>query len=426
MNRLHTAPRTALAATHSLALLALLAMLSGCGPKPDAAVVAAPPAAPGSAASGSAKAPGPTASAPPVSVTTVPARKRDLPVQLEATGAVMPVSNIDVKPQMTSVITQVHVKEGQFVKAGQPLFTLDARADEATVAKLRAQVAKDEATLADARRQLARNKELLAQNFISQGALDTTQTLVESALASVQADRAAVDAARVVLNYARIIAPAAGRVGAVTLYPGSSVQANVTTLVTITQLDPIDISFSLPQRHVADALAALKAGGAPVTALLPEGAAKLAGTLAFVDNAVDAASGTVKVKARFRNPDNQLWPGAFTKVALTVRTLQGVVVVPQAAIVQTVRGPVVYIVADGQAQVRPVQLLATQGEDAAVSGVKPGDKVVMDGRQNLRPGSSVIERARDSARGASGAASGAARGASGASGAASTSNRAQP
>jgi RND family efflux transporter MFP subunit len=430
MNLLHPATLAALAVLS-------LALLAGCGPKPDAAAGAASAsgapivATAGSAASGSAAAPGPAASAPPVSVTTVPARQRDLPVQLEATGTVVPVSNIDVRPQMTSVITQVHVKEGQFVKAGQPLFTLDARSDEANVAKLRAQVAKDEATLADARRQLKRNQELLAQNFISQGALDSTQTLVESALASVQADRAAVDAARVTLNYARVTAPAAGRVGTINLYPGSSVQANVTTLVTITQLDPIDIAFSLPQRHLADALSALKSGGAPVLALLPEGTEKLSGTLAFVDNAVDAASGTVKVKARFKNADNKLWPGAFTKVALTVRTLQGVVVVPQAAIVQNTRGPMVFVVVDGKAAARPVQLLATQGEDAAVSGVKPGERVVLDGRQNLRPGSAVVERARDAARGASGAASGSASGAASgatasASGAASGSRKAQP
>jgi RND family efflux transporter MFP subunit len=337
----------------------------------------------------------------------VPARPRDLPVLLEATGTVAPVSNIDVKPQVSSVITQVLIKEGQFVRAGQPMFVLDARADEANVAKLRAQQAKDEAALADARRQLARSKELLAQNFISQGALDSTQTLVDSQLAAVAADRAAVDAARVALNYARINAPASGRVGSVTLYAGSTVQANQTTLVTITQLDPIDVSFSLPQRHLADALAALNEGGASVSATLPENAGTLTGKLAFVDNAVDAASGTVKVKARFANKDNKLWPGAFAKVALTVRTLKGVVVIPQAAIVQGVRGPMVFAMVDGKAVPRQLQVLAQQGEDAAVSGVKPGERIVLDGRQNVRPGAALVERAREGGRGASGAASGA-------------------
>jgi RND family efflux transporter MFP subunit len=336
-----------------------------------------------------------TASGPAISVTTVIAGQRDVPVELEATGTVVPVTSVEVRPQVTSAIISVHVREGQFVRTGDLLFTLDSRADEANVARLRAQMAKDDAALADARRQLTRSRDLLDQKFISQGAVDTNQSLVDSQAALVAADRAAIDSARVALAYGRVTAPSAGRVGAVVVYPGTSVQANQTTLVTITQLDPIDVSFNVPQRNLGDVLAALKEGGATVTAALPESQSTVSGKLLFVDNAVDAASGTVKVKARFDNADSKLWPGAFVKATLNVRTLKAAVVVPQAAIIQNAKGTIVYVVEDGKAVQRPVQILAVENDDAAVTGVKVGEKVVLDGRQNLRPGAPVMERARE-------------------------------
>lgn len=377
-------------------------MVAACSRGGDA--LPAPAAVTGASAAAAA-APQGAASAPPVGVTTVRVQQRDLPVLLAATGSVAPLQNVDIRPQVTSVVSRVHIREGQFVKAGELLFVLDSRTDEANVAKARAQLSKDEASLADAKRQLARSRELLAQNFISQGAVDTNQALVDAAVALVAADRAALDAARVPLSYARVTAPSAGRVGAIAIYPGSAVQANQTSLVSITQLDPIAVAFNLPQRHLADALAALKDGGAAVTATLPENGGSVAGRLQFVDNAIDAGSGTVKVKAQFDNRDGKLWPGAFVNVAMTLRTLKGALVVPQAAIIQGARGPLVYAVEDDKAVARPVQVQYAQGDDAAVTGVKPGERIVLDGRQNLRPGATVVERARDAARAASGAAS---------------------
>lgn len=340
-----------------------------------------------------------------VAVTTVPARTQDMPVLLTATGTVTPLSSVEVRPQVTSVIRQVHVREGQVVRQGELLFTLDSRADEANLAKAQAQLVRDQAALADAQRQLARSRELLAQQFVSQSAVDTAQTLVDSQQAALAADRAAIEAARVPVAYARIQAPSAGRIGAITVYPGSSVQANVTTLVTLTQLAPIAVAFNLPQRHLADALAALPGGGAVVQATLPDRGATLSGRLRFVDNAVDAASGTVKVKALFDNAQGQLWPGAFVNVAMQARTLVGAVVVPQASIIHSARGSIVYVVQDGKAVLRPVQVLQAQGEEAAVQGVQAGDAVVLDGRQNLRPGATVALRAPAAAAGAASAAS---------------------
>lgn len=380
----------------------LLAALAGCHRGPDA--VAAGPNAGAAGASGPAAA----ASGPPVGVTTVKARQTDMAVELSATGTVAPLYSVDMRPQLSSVIAKVHIRDGQFVKAGELLFTLDARTDEANVAKAQAQVARDEATLAEAQRQLTRSRELLAQNFVAQGLVDGNQATVDSQAALVTADRAALAAARVALGYARITAPSAGRVGVINVFPGSAVQANQTTLVTITQLDPITVSFNLPQRHLADALGALPGGGAPVTATLPDGGGQLQGRLKFVDNLVDAASGTVKVKAQFDNAAGKLWPGAFVNVAMTARTLKGAVVVPQASIIQNARGSLVYVVEGGQAVAKPVTLVHAEGSDAAVSGVRPGDRVVLDGRQNLRPGAAVAERSPEAApRASNGASAGA-------------------
>jgi RND family efflux transporter MFP subunit len=343
---------------------------------------------PGATAGGNA------ASGPAVSVTTVRVQKRDVDVMLEATGTVQSNNSVDVRPQIASVITKVHIKEGQFVRAGDPLFTLDARNDEVNVAKAQAQLAKDQAALADAERQLVRSQDLFKQNFVSQGAIDTNQTLVDSSRAVVEADRAAIAAARVGLSYTRIVAPTAGRAGQINVYPGSLVQPSGNALVTITQLDPIAVAFSVPQRNLNDALATLRAGGGTVTALIPDSGATMQGKLQFVDNVVDPSSGTVRGKAEFANKDERLWPGAFVTIRLALQTLRGASVVPLAAIIQSPRGKIVYAVdAAGKASARPVDVVYASGEDAAVTGVAPGERIVLEGRQNLRAGTIVVERA---------------------------------
>ena len=366
--------------------------LSACGGKSDA------PAAPGDAPKAAATSPagagagGGQGAGAPVTVTTALAVARDMPVVLKTTGTVLPINSVEVKSQVTSVVAKVHVREGQFVKARELLFTLDARADEANAAKARAQLAKDQAALADAQRQLARAKQLQGQSFVSQGAVDTAQAQVDGWTATITADRAAIDAVQVALSNARILAPLAGRVGLVPVAVGNAVQANVTTLVTVTQLDPMAVAFSLPQRNLADGLAALSNGGAPVSATLADGGGQFNGRLTFIDSLVDASSGTVKAKAEFGNQNSKLWPGAFVEVAQTVNLLKGAIQVPQAAIIQSARGAIVYVVEDGKASVRPVETLYAQDGLAAVSGVKAGEAVIVDGRQNVRPGAKVVER----------------------------------
>ena len=382
-----------------LAVAGAVLIATGCGKGPtiDAGLAAASAPASG-AASGS-------GAGGTISVTTTRALKRDVDVMLEATGTVTALNSVDIRSQVSSVITKVNIREGQFVKAGDVLFTLDERNDQVNLAKAQAQLAKDMAALADAQRQLARNRDLLAQNFISQGAVDTSQTQVESQQAVVTADKAAIEAAKVGLGYNRITAPAAGRAGAINVFAGTTVQPGGTSLVTITQLDPIAVSFSLPQRNLNDALQTMRAGGGKVLALLPEGRNALTGKLQFVDNAVDANSGTVKVKAQFDNASEALWPGAFVTVRLAVRTLPDATVVPQASVIQSPRGPIVYTVdAQNKAVARPIEVVYASGLDVAITGVQAGEKVVVDGRQNLRGGAAVTERAASGPGGARGAA----------------------
>ena len=414
----------ALSVVRSVCLVAALgSLLAACGKQDGAETPAAPGAATGAqsaspANSGAAAVPAAGASAPaapPVSVTTVKVEMKDLAVRLRSAGVVTPIRTVDVKPQVNSVITRVHVKDGQYVKAGDPLFTLDARTEEANIAKAQAQLAKDSAALADAQRQLRRAQDLLARQFISQGSVDSNVAAVEGWQATVNADRAAIEATKVAQSYARISAPQSGRVGVVNVSTGSAVEANKTVLVTITQISPIAVTFTLPQRNIADALAGLQKDGAPVTATLPDNGGVFQGKLQFVDSVVDTASGVVKAKAHFKNEDEKLWPGAFVEVQQVLREVKDAVVVPQVAVVYGARGATVYVVENGKAVVRPVKVLQPQGAEVAVSGLEPGETVVLEGKQNLRPGSAVVERAKDNKDGPQGASSAAASSASSAS-----------
>ena len=364
---------------------------------PAGAAPASAASAPASAASGPAL--------PPVSITTAKVEQKDMAVRLRSVGTVSPINSVDVKAQTSSIIAKVLVRDGQFVRAGDALFILDARTEEANIAKAQAQVAKDNAALADAQRQLKRAQDLLAQKFISQGQVDTALANVEGWLATLNADKAALDATKVALSYSRISAPLSGRVGVVNVSAGAAVQANITNLLTITQINPIAVTFTLPQRNIADALGALKGGGAPVTATLADNGGTFKGKLQFVDSVVDPASGAVKAKAYFKNDEEKLWPGAFVEIQQTLRELKDALVVPQAAIIYGARGAFAYAIEDGKAVMRPVKIVQSQGTEVAVTGLALGESVVLDGRQNVRPGSPVVERSKDAPKDAQGGAS---------------------
>ena len=324
----------------------------------------------------------------PALVTVAAAQKQTVPVTVQVNGSVVSLNSVDLRPQVTNTVREVHVKEGQFVKAGQLLFTLDQRPDQANLAKARAQQQKDEATQADLMRQYKRSQELVAQNFIAKSAADSTLSQLEAQSASVAADRAAVQSAQVALGYSTLRAPIAGRIGAVNIYPGTLVQP-AGTLVTITQLDPIAVSFPVPEGQLQDLLAAARLK-TRVEAIVKGLKEPLVGALSFVDNTVDPLIGTVRAKAVFDNTDQSLWPGQFVETRVIVRTLPDATVVPAAAIMMLAEGNALYVVnADQTAERRKVETIYTFGTQVVVRGVEPGETVVIEGKQNVRPGGKV-------------------------------------
>lgn len=355
-------------------------------------------------------------------------QQRDMPVSVEAAGTVVSLNSVDIRPQLSATVRQVVVQEGQTVRQGELLFRFDDRAEQANLDKARAQLARDQATLADLERQWRRAQELRAQNFISQGAADTVLANLEAQRAAVVADQAAVKAGEVALGHAALRAPLSGRVGLVNVYPGSLVSpTGATALATIAQIDPIGVSFTLPEAQLGALLRGGDEGrgvqGAKLQVLLPAAVGgrgpnappreALEGTVSVIDNAVDTTTGSIRVKGRLGNPRQQLWPGQYVTVKLTLRTIKDAAVLPVVALVQRGQERSVYVVgADMTVALRPVQLRYSSGEWAVVDGVKPGERVVVEGKQNLRPGGLVREAPAGPAKAASGAASAAASGAS--------------
>lgn len=317
----------------------------------------------------------------------------DIPVRLTAKGTVSALQTVEVRPQISATIKAVHIREGQFVRKGERLFTLDTRTEAANLSKAEAQLTKDRADLANAERNLARQRELFHQKFISQAALDTAQNLVDGLRGQLAVDQAAAESSRVALSFGEITAPIAGRTGAISVHPGSLVQPSGAALVNITQIDPINVSFTLPDAELAALQQAFSKGEVPVSAAL-DATEKVVrqGRLTFIDNAVDTASGTIRLKAEFRNTDNQLWPGLFVAVALAPQTLPGALTVPVQAVQTGPEKKFVYVIGqDHKVTSVPVKVRLIQDGLAVLEGVAPGARVVVEGAQNLRPGSMVSE-----------------------------------
>ena len=341
-----------------------------------------------STTAGNPRAVGTATGGPATLVTIADVSHQDVPVTIAVNGSVMSLNSVEIRPQVSNMVQKVHVKEGQFVRAGEPLFSLDDRADRANLDRAKAQEQRDQATLADLERQYKRSQDLVAQNFIAKSAADSTLAQVEAQRAAVAADRAAVQAAQVALSYDNIRSPISGRIGAIPVFAGSLAQTAV-VMVTVTQLDPIAVSFPVPEGSLQDLLAAAK-NRAPVTATLPGSRTALQGVLTFVDNTVDPQVGTVRAKAQFNNAAQQLWPGQYVTTSITVRTLKDVTVVPQAAVITAADGRIVYVaLKDNTVQPRKVDIDYSFGNHAVIRGVKPGERVVVEGKQNLRAGSTV-------------------------------------
>jgi membrane fusion protein, multidrug efflux system len=332
-------------------------------------------------------------------VRTALAEKKAIPVTVTANGNVSALNSVEVRPQVQSVVREIHVREGQDVRAGQLLFTLDERGDVSNLDKAKAQVARDRADLADAELALKRNQELLAKGFVSQSVVDSARNKVESLRGTLQADQANVQANNVAVSYNRITAGITGRLGVINAHVGSLAQPSA-SLVTIAQIDPIAVTFAIPENELAHITSSYPKGDAPVVAQLTNGK-EVSGKLIFIDNAVDQQTGTIRMKAQFANVDHALWPGAFVNVRLVSRTLPDAVVVPAQAVVTGPTDQFIYVVqSDSTVKMQKVAVNAVENGQAAVTGIAPGAKVVVEGAQNLRPNSKVKESEAASAKGA--------------------------
>ncbi|MCX7185364.1 MAG: efflux RND transporter periplasmic adaptor subunit [Nitrosospira sp.] len=330
-----------------------------------------------------------------VQVMSAVVTQRDVPVKLTASGTVSAQQMVEVRPQISATVKAVHIREGQFVRKGDRLFTLDARTEDANLSRTEAQLAKARADLVNAERNLERQRELFQRGFISQAALDTAQNQVDGLRGQYGFDQASVQGSRVTRGFGEITAPIAGRTGAVPVHPGSLVQPNGAALVSITQIDPINVSFTLPERELAALQQALAKGEVSVN-VEPDPAEQQVqkGRLIFVDNAVDTASGSIRLKAEFPNADNHLWPGMFVTVSLAPRTLADVPTVPVQAVQTGPERKFLYVIGEGSKVTSlPVTVRLIQNGFAVIEGegLAPGMRVVVEGAQNLRPGSVVSE-----------------------------------
>ncbi|GAB1718403.1 MAG: Secretion protein HlyD [Nitrosospira sp.] len=337
----------------------------------------------------------------PVQVVTTMIKREDVPIRLSANGTVTPQQTVAVRPQLSAMIRSVYIREGQFVRQGERLFTLDARTEDANLSRTEGQLARSRADLKNAERNLKRQRDLFEQHFISEAALEVAQNQVESLRGQLAVDEASVRAMRVARGFSEILAPISGRTGAISVYQGSLVLPN-DALVSITQIDPINVSFNLPEREFVPLQDALVKGDVPVYVELDDsGRLSRKGRLIFIDNAVDTASGTIALKAEFPNADSHLWPGMFVRVALSPSTLTEALTVPVQSVQNGPERKFLYVI-DGQnkADTLSVSVRLIQDGLAVIEGpsVASGTRVVMEGAQNLRPGSVVVEGPRKTGR----------------------------
>jgi multidrug efflux system membrane fusion protein len=326
----------------------------------------------------------------PVQVASV--TTADVPVYLNGLGLVQALNTVAIRSRVDGEIQKIAFDEGQIVKQGDLLVQIDPRPFQAALAQAVAKKAQDEATLASARADLERTRRLSSQDFASKQQLDQQVAAVNALQAQTDADEAVIDNARTQLGYTTISAPLSGRTGFQLIDQGNIVRATDTTaIVEITQIDPISVVFTAPEDQlVAINQAQLKAP-LPVQALSPNGKEVLAvGQLTLVNNQVDVASGTIRLKAKFDNADYRLWPGLSVSTRLLLKVLKGVLTVPSGAIQRGPRGLYVYVVKpDLTVDMQPVEVGPITEVAVIEEGLKPGDRVVSAGHSRLLPGSRV-------------------------------------
>lgn len=327
-----------------------------------------------------------------IPVTVAVAQMRDVPLDIRVIGGVQPIATVAIRAQVSGQLVAVHFREGQDVQRGQSLFSIDPRPFQATLASAQANLARDEAQLRNAESETTRYAGLVKKDYVTREEYEKITTGAEAARAVVAADRAAIDNARLQLAYCDIRSPIDGRTGSIQVHAGNLVKSNDTTpLVTILQISPVYVDFSIPEAQLAE-LRARGLGNVPVTAT-PQGSTTTVtdGRLTFVDNAVDTATGTIHLKATFPNHNRALWPGQFVNVVMTLSSRANSVVIPSQAIQSGQKGLYVYVVRPGGGvELRPVSVFRTIDQESIIErGVSPGESVVTDGQLRLSPKSKV-------------------------------------
>ena len=331
-----------------------------------------------------------------IPVLTADVAQRDVPVVLEGLGSVSAFYTVTVKAQVGGRIDRVAFKEGQAVKKGDLLIQIDPRPFAIQLEAAQAALARDEANLKNSKLNADRYKTLSEQNLIAVQQYTDQQSAVDQLVAQLASDRSQIDSARLNLDYAHIISPIDGVTGVRLVDPGNFVQPTDTTgLVVVTQLDPIAVFFTLPEDDLTPINEAMAAGELGVDALSRDGDKPLGrGKLTVIDNEINQATATLKLKAVFDNPTHLLWPNQFVKARLQLSTRKNALVVPAAVVQHGPQGTFAYVVkADNTVEARPVTLAATQGDLAVIgTGLTAGEQVVVDGQAQLRPGSKVLPK----------------------------------
>jgi len=333
------------------------------------------------------------AAAAPVTVAAV--ERRDVAVRLETIGRVLALSTVEIKSRVAGEILEAGFSEGMVVERGHLLFRIDPAPFQAALDQALALLARDRAQLEGAEADLKRYEDLAGKGFASVQQLDQTRAAAKALHATVAADEAAVAAARLALGYTEIRAPIAGKTGALLVHPGNLVNAgdSADPLVVITQVEPVRVAFTAPQQDLPAIQAGMAAGGLAARINAPgDPRPAVEGAVDFLGNQVDAATGTIELRATIENPDLRFVPGQFVEVALPLRVLPGALAVPPQALNTGQSGRYVYVVLDDMTvEARPVAVLYDDGEVAAVEGpLAPGERVVTDGQLRLTPGAKVV------------------------------------
>ncbi|HEY2951893.1 MAG TPA: efflux RND transporter periplasmic adaptor subunit [Verrucomicrobiae bacterium] len=336
----------------------------------------------------------------PVAVTVAVALQKDVPIELQAIGAVHAYASVSVKPRVDGQLGQVGFKQGDDVKQGDLIFQIEPRAFEVALKQAEAVLARDVASLQNAEADMRRTDELANTKAVSASVVDVNRAKVASLRATVEADKAAVEIATVQLSYCSIHSPINGRAGLLLVDVGNVIKNNDTILAVINQTRPIYADFAVPQQSLQEVREAMAGHKLRVEATLSKSAKHRAvGELEVVNNQVDTTTGTVLLRAVFQNEDELLWPGQFLNLALTLGELNGATVVPSAAVQSSQSGEFVFVVkSDETVEKRPVTLGPVRGAETVIqTGVKPGETVVTDGQLRLVPGSKVKAKSRESA-----------------------------